>query len=56
MTNKLIKKYDIMISIVMVPVDRFLRFSKILPFYRNVIMKKEDKFYLSKIRFEHATS
>ena len=40
MTNKLIKKYDIMISIVMVPVDRFL-------FY---------KFYLSKIRFEHATS
>jgi predicted nucleotidyltransferase len=37
MTNKLIKKYDIMISIVMVPVDRFLRFSKILPFYRNVI-------------------
>lgn len=36
-TNKLIKKYDIMVSIVMVPLDRFIQYSNDLPFYKNVI-------------------
>lgn len=36
-TNTILKKYDIMVSIVMVPLDRFMQYSKVLPFYRNIL-------------------
>ena len=36
-TNAILKKYDIMVSIVMVPLDRFMQYSKVLPFYRNIL-------------------
>ena len=36
-TNTILKKYDIMVSIVIVPLDRFMQYSKVLPFYRNIL-------------------
>lgn len=34
--HELTWKYDVMVSIVVVPTKRFIRFVDILPFYRNV--------------------
>ena len=34
---KLTNKYDMMVSVILVPLQRFSRFSNDLPFYRNVI-------------------